>query len=164
MRYFERLRRVGLSSSRLASVVAAVLVAPIAVQLVFVVVPGFGSYVVLSGSMSPAVPSGALVYTYDTDNYAPGDVVTFSNGEGRVTHRIVRTTANGFVTKGDANEQPDPNPITEDCIQGEVLFSVPAYGYVLRMVASHGLALALVCAGVSITYLGVGVLLSSADR
>ena len=34
-----------------------------------------------------------------------------------------------FRTKGDANENPDPNPVAEQDVTGKVLFSIPYLGY-----------------------------------
>lgn len=148
--------------SWITGVVLAVLIAPIALQIGCTLLPGFGSYIVLSGSMSPELKPGSLIYTYDTNDYQPGDVVTYSRNGAIVTHRIVRSTDDGVVTKGDVNDQTDPYTVAEKQIRGEVLFSVPRYGYVLLFVSSHIFSLGLVCVGLCTMYFGVRLFSSSA--
>lgn len=107
------------------------------IALVFVVpkFAGVHPYTVLSGSMEPEILTGAIAYinTHDTD-VAIGDVITYrmekANGSiAHVTHRIVRTDDEGFVTKGDANEAEDMTRVHENQIVGTYLFSIPKLGY-----------------------------------
>jgi signal peptidase I len=76
----------------------------------------FESFYVRSGSMSPAIPVGALVIATraPADRLHQGDVIVFERPDRRgtmVVHRIdavVRTpTGRAFITKGDANNSPD---------------------------------------------------------
>src|SRR3989338_9973092 len=66
------------------------------------------SFVVVSGSMEPAIRLGSIVLTKSATNYKTGDVVSFNNKAGQtVTHRImeIKTSPDGqsFILKGDAN-------------------------------------------------------------
>jgi signal peptidase len=82
--------------------------------------PRTGQYrtlTVLTASMRPAIPPGALVVVVPVDHgdLRPGDVVTYQAplGDRRVvTHRVVgvRMEAGRAVlrTRGDANARPDP--------------------------------------------------------
>lgn len=76
---------------------------------------------VLTGSMDPAVPSGALVMArpLDTDRIERGQVIVFmppapfGTPDGRpIAHRVVDVTTEGgqvlVRTKGDANAAEDP--------------------------------------------------------
>ena len=76
------------------------------------------------------------------ESYNVGDVVTYEGGfrdeKGRpvpVTHRIVEKKVVGssttYVTKGDANDDPDNQTVRERQIIGKVLFDVPYMGYVV---------------------------------
>jgi len=47
----------------------------------------------------------------------------------RVTHRITEITYNGFITKGDANEDPDRLVVETKDIIGKVIFIVPYLGH-----------------------------------
>src|SRR5437868_2450342 len=71
---------------------------------------------VLSGSMTPAYPVGSVLFVKPLSPAAVdvGDIITFRTGAGDgtpVSHRVVSVerSSNGlaFVTKGDANEEPD---------------------------------------------------------
>ena len=64
-----------------------------------------------SGSMEPAYPVGALVFTRPIAPEAvrEGDCITYRYGEATVTHRVVEVDLahQVFITKGDANLQQD---------------------------------------------------------
>ncbi len=100
--------------------------------------------IVKSGSMEPAIMTGSLVVikpdvtTYGA-KYNVGEVITFGPDTAReipTTHRVVaiaRDENNQFVyaTKGDANEEQDPNPVPAADVIGEVVVAVPYAGYIL---------------------------------
>jgi signal peptidase len=110
---------------------------------VFLVGPfllGGGVATVTSGSMAPAYPVGSLlaVLPVDPGDVKPGDVVTFASDASLVTHRVERVLdvagaadELAFVTKGDANEDPDPVPVPASALRGRVVAGVPALGYLL---------------------------------
>jgi signal peptidase len=97
------------------------------------------SYVVQSGSMEPAIGTGSVIFVNDVpaDDVEEGDVITFSKSAGAptTTHRVVEKHEAGnsvrFVTKGDANEDPDPEPVYRNEIVGVTTFSLPLVGYVI---------------------------------
>lgn len=102
---------------------------------------GLDAFVVQSGSMEPACPVGAMVYVQEAEpeQLQVGDVITFNLGGGvRGTHRIVEITqVDGelaFVTKGDANEEPDNTPVTPENIVGRVCFTIPSLGFVINYI------------------------------
>lgn len=96
---------------------------------------GYNIYTVVSGSMEPAIPTGSLVYI---NNMAPeevqkDDVIAFygaTDGSSIITHRVVTnsTIMGEFITKGDANEENDMNPIPYSHFIGKVVLSVPKVG------------------------------------
>ena len=114
-----------------AALVAAVLVPRLA---------GATPYTVLTGSMKPTYEPGALVVVRPVDAFSinTGDVITYQLESGDpavVTHRVISQgfDGNGNVvlrTKGDANEDPDPELVTAIQVRGEVWYSVPYLGYV----------------------------------
>ncbi len=97
---------------------------------------GLKAYSIETGSMSPTIPEGSMVYIKPCnsfDDYAVGDVVTFtdpSTGKS-FTHRVIQTdTANGeFITKGDANAEPDLKPTSAQLAVGKVQLAIPLLGY-----------------------------------
>lgn len=125
----------------LALVVLAAVV-PFAIYAVPQLVGADESYVVLSGSMEPAISAGDVVLVQRTDprSIAVGDVVTFAVDGDRVpvTHRVVAVTRGiterTFVTKGDANEEADPRPVLASAVLGRVVLVVPYLGFVVTAV------------------------------
>jgi signal peptidase len=102
-------------------------------------IPGnFKAYLVQSGSMTPAIPTGSLVFVMPSANYNVGDVITFGN-KGRIptTHRIVEIeNAEGqttYSTKGDANDVRDGRDTPQSEIIGKVFLYVPYLGYVVDL-------------------------------
>lgn len=115
---------------------AVVLLLPVFAHFALVAAPSTGSYVVLTSSMSPTIDAGDVVYVVPSGDYAVGDVVTFTREGTTVTHRIVEETESGFVTKGDANNAADGQPVPESAIVGSVVASVPFYGHALAFASS----------------------------
>lgn len=113
----------------------------IALTILASVFPITGNYkilVVQSGSMEPEIKTGAVVVVKPVDEYKKGDVITFGPVTKRkppITHRIADVKVEQgnvlYVTKGDANEDPDPKAVAEKDVLGKVLFSVPYFGYIV---------------------------------
>lgn len=137
------------------SAAATVVVVIVAVLLVVVavasrvsprgkfVVLGHPTFVVLSGSMTPAILAGDLVIDdpvtpAQASRLQPGRVITFHTSTGLVlTHRIVAVVAGpdsavAYRTKGDANNAADLESVAPDQIQGVVQGRVRAAGYVFN--------------------------------
>jgi signal peptidase len=86
------------------------------------------SYVVMSGSMEPSIMTGDVIFVYERDpsTIEEGDVITYNlDGQQRevTTHRVIDIVENDegqrvFVTKGDANEDPDPYRVPPDAVIG----------------------------------------------
>ena len=106
-------------------------------------IAGYDTYVVVSGSMEPAIPVRSIVFAKEKDPQLlqAGDVIVFVDpaiSTTPITHRVVsNNTSDGTViTKGDANPAEDPDPITYDNIKGKVDAHVPRMGYVASMLTS----------------------------
>lgn len=96
---------------------------------------GYHIYTVVSGSMEPAIPTGSLVYIGETEpeDVQKGDVIAFygaKDSSGIITHRVVenRVLMGEFVTKGDANQTEDMNPVPYENFIGKVKRSFPKLG------------------------------------
>ena len=68
-----------------------------------------------------------------------GDVIAFygSDAEGSIiTHRVVsNSSAMGeFITKGDANEENDMNPVTYNQYMGKMVRSIPKIGGIVQTI------------------------------
>lgn len=135
---------------RLGNVVGLLVLLAVVVPFVIFALPqvagGNGSYVVLSGSMEPAISPGDVIITdsVETSAIESGDVITFRrSGDDRpTTHRVVEVVErNGdpaFQTKGDANENRDQQLVTPGDVQGRVmtvggyLFVIPFIGHLIQ--------------------------------
>ncbi len=115
-------------------VVAALLVVSAAAVLALLLF-GIRPYVVLTGSMEPAIPQGSICLVNSRSSFAEvsaGDVIAFRMGSLLVTHRAVRVDVDGVVTKGDANNTEDTgDKVTEQNFIGKVIFCIPSVGKVL---------------------------------
>lgn len=119
---------------------------------------GLRAFVVLSGSMEPAIPTGSLVIVSRRDLYRVGDVVT-RRAPGRssntITHRIADISEEQgrqiFHTKGDANESADEEAVRKEDIVGRVTLSVPYLGYPVHAARTPiGFLLLIVLPGIAI--------------
>lgn len=123
-------------------VLLVVVVVPFVVYAVPSVVGAEHSFVVLSGSMEPAMSPGDVVIVDGVDpaNVEEGDVITFATAENQppTTHRVIDTVeteyGQGFQTKGDANEDPDQSLVRPQQIVGEVELVIPYVGHVVNFV------------------------------
>jgi len=120
---------------------------------------GYHIYHVESGSMTPTpqangiIPKGGfrendaiIVKNAVPEGVEQGDVITFwQNDEHRgetITHRVVEVLDNGgsdisFVTKGDANQGNDPEPVSGARLIGVKVFILPRLGGALRTAQAH---------------------------
>ena len=106
---------------------------------------GIEQYVVISGSMEPAIPVGSMVYSAQTDpsTLEAGDIIVFYSNEAGstpVTHRVVENhVADGeIITKGDANEQNDMSPVVYANVLGKLVLHVPMLGYIAAPLGTIG--------------------------
>lgn len=79
-----------------------------------------------STSMEPTVGMYDLIFINPLDrNFGEGDIVIFRTDDEWICHRIVGLTAEGFITKGDANIVSDQfsgkRPVQAGSITGKVL-------------------------------------------
>ena len=103
------------------------------------------SYTVQSGSMEPAIHTGSIVFVKDVpaQEVEVGDVITFaeSRASASTTHRVIEKHDEGggmrFVTKGDANDARDPEPVYPRNLIGVVILSIPYIGYVSAFVGTR---------------------------
>ncbi|QHC57519.1 hypothetical protein [Rathayibacter sp. VKM Ac-2760] len=104
---------------------------------------GITPLVFQSGSMGPAIETGALGIARDIPaaDARPGDVVSVELPTGvRITHRVVSSTPVGgdrvsLVLRGDANGVDDAEPYVVDRVD-LLLTSVNRVGYVVSALAS----------------------------
>lgn len=119
----------------------------ILVPLLFYISLNYKFFIITSGSMSPAIPTGSLVVLNTDDSYKAGDIISFKAGNMIITHRIVDKKNNQeFVTKGDANLTKDFSYVSEKEIMGKVILSIPYIGYIVLFIKRYSIYLLLLCA------------------
>jgi hypothetical protein len=86
--------------------------------------------------MQPTLNAGdiAIVLSAPVDTIAEGDIIQYSTADAPLIHRVIDTYTSGgsrwFITKGDANNAPDPDPVGQDQVMGKVVFTIPQLGWV----------------------------------
>ena len=86
--------------------------------------------------MSPALHLGDMVIVAKTspDVIKESDIIEFRQGEVMVIHRVIEIQESGgakqFITKGDANDNPDIAPVSPEQVKGRVMLNVPKLGWV----------------------------------
>ena len=93
-------------------------------------------FIVLSGSMEPAIPTGSIVLAdKNSSDINIGDIIAFNKGDISVTHRVSGIDEDGsFITKGDANETIDSAPVAREQVIGKCRFIIPFLGYVVNYI------------------------------
>jgi signal peptidase I len=131
-------------AGRIGAWVFMVLAGLVVLGLVSVTIgPRFLPYqalIVRSGSMSPTIPTGSIVFYRKTEaaKVKVGDVIAFSkpgDPTEKVTHRVFKLGASStgpyFITKGDANGSPDDWRVPAVGTGWIAVLHVPVAGYAL---------------------------------
>lgn len=110
---------------------------------------GIEIYGILTGSMDPACPTGFLVYvkSVNPESLQEKDIVTFQKGNLVITHRVVKNDVQKeeLITKGDANNANDIQPVAYKQIKGKVALTVPLLGYLaLRLNSAAGISVCVI--------------------
>lgn len=130
------------------------IVLALAILIVGVRIAGLKPYSVLSGSMEPKYHVGSLVYVKNAkaENIKTGDPITFHlEGSNAVaTHRVVEINKEKrqFVTKGDANNSTDANPVQFKNLIGKATFSIPLIGYLTNWISDYPGKIISICVGI----------------
>ena len=110
-----------------------------AMALVFLS-PDYHLYFVRSESMKPAISMGDVVIAGPVGTVSsiqPGAIITYKSGKNLITHRVLSVDGDTMVTKGDANEDPDPRPVQFSQIESRYLFRIPYVGYLASFVRTR---------------------------
>jgi signal peptidase I len=93
---------------------------------------------VQTGSMVPSFRPGDALVMQRVSTAKIGDVVSYRSPRNRnelVTHRVVKTSAGSFQTKGDALASPDP-AVHTSLLAGRVVAVLPHMGRALSWIQS----------------------------
>jgi len=94
--------------------------------------------IISSGSMKPTLDTGDIVILTDPEirDIQEGDIIQFTWNNFSTIHRVYEVQGpkdsnnKVFVTKGDANENPDVDIVLSDQVTGKVVFNLPKIGWV----------------------------------
>lgn len=148
-------------------ILAGLLILFVGIGIAAIVVPavtGSTALTVKTSSMEPSLPAGTMIVVRPTaiEDIQTGAVLTYQITSGDptlVTHRVVQrqeftSGETVFITKGDANNQPDADPVREVQIKGTVWYAIPYLGWVTAFVTGEARAI--------VVPLAVGALLAYA--
>ncbi|MGN1169701.1 MAG: signal peptidase I [Acutalibacteraceae bacterium] len=133
------------AKTKIKILINSVLFCILAFLVMIVFIPkilGYDTYYIQSESMSPSISKGSLAFAKEVEfkNISPGDVLTFSDDDGKkfFTHRVVEIDAANqmLTTKGDANDEQDPSPTSYYFVVGKVDFAIPLIGYAAKFINS----------------------------
>lgn len=127
---------------------------------------GYRMFVVQSGSMEPKIKAGSVVVVGPQQEYKEKDIITFfanpnqvnlKDPRSTVTHRVLEVQDDEgrktYQTKGDANEDPDREMVTERQVLGKVMVGIPYLGYAVSFAKTQtGLIALIIIPGTLIIY------------
>ena len=87
---------------------------------------GYTVFGVQTGSMADEINAGDWIIVKKEKNLKLNDIVTYMQDGEFITHRIVESYKNTFITKGDANNTKDA-PINREQIVGKVIKILPNF-------------------------------------
>lgn len=144
-----------------SSIIANLLLAFV-ITIVFGFATGYKFLNIITGSMTPTMPVGTVVIVKNIDikDVQVGDVITFTQGTSKITHRVVEKTIsenNNVVlkTQGDAAENAGSREtVTKNNFVGVVVCHFKELGYVFELVKDNIIiiTIAIVLALFIITY------------
>lgn len=128
---------------------------------------GFVPYVVQSGSMEPAIKTGAIAYVNTkAKEPAAGEIIAYSTSDGTVVlHRAVSYNQEEatYTTKGDANSTQDAVPVSSNAVVGTFALQVPG-GYAIAKFESHTIHIGRIkLPAMSLIIIGLVVVLNTID-
>ena len=98
-------------------------------------------YTVISDSMEPRLSKNDIIIIkkgYPNDKFKVGNIITYKRKDGEIiTHRIKEIISgnlqNAYITQGDNNETPDEDVVTYEMIIGKVIYTMPNFGNILKL-------------------------------
>ena len=82
---------------------------------------GYSIFSTATGSMSPTMEKGDIVFVKIGEPVQEEDIITYKKDGAFITHRIVEINGDSIIAQGDNNNTLDEG-ITKDAIVGKVVF------------------------------------------
>lgn len=93
----------------------------------------FFLFQIQSGSMMPEIQVGEIILTVKQKQYQENDIITYQTEDGYfITHRILKETSIGYITKGDFNNTEDKAIVKSHQVQGKVIFHSKILGKIYQ--------------------------------
>jgi len=92
---------------------------------------GYSTFEVQTGSMADTINPGDWIVVKITKNIKLDDIITYSQKGDFITHRVVETYKDSYITKGDANNSKD-DAINKEQIVGKVVKILPGFGIIRK--------------------------------
>lgn len=113
---------------------------------------GIKPVIVLSGSMSPAFETNALIFIRETDvsSLKVGDIICYMTDDSPIAHRICDIVEEDghirYITKGDANSIKDDFFVRPEQVEGIYVGHIPGVGrFRPFMQSTTGMIICIVC-------------------
>lgn len=132
--------------SRILSTIILNIVLAFLITIVFGFASGYKVLTIISGSMTPTMPKGTaiIIKNIDISQVEVNDVITFMQGESKVTHRVVEKNVDEqtktvlLKTQGDAAEnQGSHESVTKNNFVGVVVCHVVGLGNVFEIIKKN---------------------------
>ena len=126
---------------------------------------GVSPLVVATGSMRPEFKENDLILMRSADVAAleKGDIIAYYDRKGVVvSHRIIAYDvdeggARLYITKGDANNVQDQNPVPAGKVIGRLMYVIPGGGKIMRVIANPVVTVLAVAVPLALFYGGVAL-------
>ncbi len=94
---------------------------------------GYTLFEVETGSMKPTIKPGDWIILKTSKEVKVDDIITYKQGKNYITHRVIESYSNAYVTKGDNNNSKD-DPISQKQIIGKVIKILPKFGILKKTI------------------------------
>ncbi len=111
---------------------------------------GYKNFIIVSGSMEKTIMTGDAIFVKEVpqEEIDVNDIISFQDGEGITTHRIIaKTEENGvikYTTKGDNNNVEDRQKVVYEQIEGKYQFKINGFGFIAEILKNKLTIIALV--------------------
>lgn len=84
---------------------------------------GYSIFSTATGSMSPTIEKGDIVFVKIGEQTKEKDIITYKKDNAFITHRIIKIDGESIIAKGDNNNTQD-EAIKKDAVIGKVVFII----------------------------------------
>lgn len=121
---------------------------------------GYTAFEVSTGSMTPTLQVGDIIFVKLTDKIKENDIIVFKEEKNFITHRLMQINEDKLITKGDANNSKD-KPIEKEQVLGKVVFIGINIGLIRNIIFTPKI---FICILISILFFGIAFSLKTTDK